>query len=226
LSWEELGKTQVKIDPSQNDVQLSGSILGYDPVSGEAKPVKVIQDNEGNWVIATADAAPWAYDAALGRIKTQPSKGLVERILVASKTYSEIGGYNTIVVDIPYDTVGKYKEIEFFIKNTLKTDAAEREIRIFVGDDTDSWSGIILSDGTITTYDSNGACHKVPNIRWGALSWFPPKTNDGKVAVEAAPYKNLIYRKGTGTHMRIYIRNSTVAADSGEFKMYLIGLLN
>jgi hypothetical protein len=25
LSWEELGKTQVKIDPSQNDVQLSGS---------------------------------------------------------------------------------------------------------------------------------------------------------------------------------------------------------
>jgi uncharacterized protein YjdB len=26
LSWEELGKTQVKIDPSQNDVQLTGRL--------------------------------------------------------------------------------------------------------------------------------------------------------------------------------------------------------
>ena len=30
MSWEELGKTQVKIDPSQNDVKLSGSNVGYD----------------------------------------------------------------------------------------------------------------------------------------------------------------------------------------------------
>jgi hypothetical protein len=27
MSWEELGKTQIKIDPSQNDVQLTGSIV-------------------------------------------------------------------------------------------------------------------------------------------------------------------------------------------------------
>ena len=27
MSWEELGKTQIKIDPSQNAVQLSGSVV-------------------------------------------------------------------------------------------------------------------------------------------------------------------------------------------------------
>lgn len=32
MSWEELGKTQVKIDPSQNDVRLSGSNA---PISGQ-----------------------------------------------------------------------------------------------------------------------------------------------------------------------------------------------
>ncbi len=36
MSWEELGKTQIKIDPSQNDVQLSGSILAEQKTQTDA----------------------------------------------------------------------------------------------------------------------------------------------------------------------------------------------
>jgi hypothetical protein len=36
LSWEELGKTQVKIDPSQNDVKLTGSILAEQKTDADA----------------------------------------------------------------------------------------------------------------------------------------------------------------------------------------------
>jgi hypothetical protein len=38
LSWEELGKTQIKIDPSQNYVQLSGSNMEYYGATIDARP--------------------------------------------------------------------------------------------------------------------------------------------------------------------------------------------
>lgn len=38
MSWEELGKTQIKIDPSQNAVQLTGSIPEYGWVDGDTEP--------------------------------------------------------------------------------------------------------------------------------------------------------------------------------------------
>jgi hypothetical protein len=43
MSWEELGKTQVKIDPSQNLVQLSGSIPEYAWFTGAEQPIPADQ---------------------------------------------------------------------------------------------------------------------------------------------------------------------------------------
>jgi hypothetical protein len=67
LSWEELGKTQVKIDPSQNAVQLSGSRMEIYGASINDRPAantvpigamfnivgteKVWQSNGIDWVV-------------------------------------------------------------------------------------------------------------------------------------------------------------------------------
>jgi len=64
LSWEELGKTQIKIDPSQNAVQLTGSILAQDSEGGSV-PLTVEKDDQGNAVLRIIDSAPWAYDPIL-----------------------------------------------------------------------------------------------------------------------------------------------------------------
>jgi hypothetical protein len=67
LSWEELGKTQVKIDPSQNDVKLSGSNVAipvdiqYQDLS-EPLPVSVKQHPVRTYVFA--DGAPDYYIAS------------------------------------------------------------------------------------------------------------------------------------------------------------------
>jgi hypothetical protein len=54
MSWEELGKTQIKIDPSQNDVQLTGS---YVRLSTEPLPTVAdgVQDGNDLLVVDPAD---------------------------------------------------------------------------------------------------------------------------------------------------------------------------
>ena len=49
---------------------LTGSILGYDPATGDPKPIKVVQDPDGNWHLSTVNGAPVAYDINNQVLKT------------------------------------------------------------------------------------------------------------------------------------------------------------
>jgi hypothetical protein len=68
LSWEELGKTQVKIDPSQNLVQLSGSnmelygaVIGDRPAANTvaAGTTFTIVDDTGNFDSYISNGTDW-----------------------------------------------------------------------------------------------------------------------------------------------------------------------
>jgi hypothetical protein len=66
LSWEELGKAQVKIDPSQNVVQLTGSTL-EEPALQIAKIKYPSGGQEGATITASLPVNVFAKDADTGR---------------------------------------------------------------------------------------------------------------------------------------------------------------
>jgi hypothetical protein len=125
MPWEELGKSKVSIDQSNpgisNAVTLTGSILAHDPVSGEAKPVKAVQDDEGNWVLAHYDAYPHGYDSAKDRIKVDPPDAICkvyETEAVGGNSAYYLYGENEIkgVGGIPLD-ISQCATVTVIVKN-------------------------------------------------------------------------------------------------------------
>ena len=83
----------INVDENGNvKVQQSGTIMALDPVTGEPKPVSVVEDNDGNYVLRTVDAAPFGYNRAKDAYKVEyvePYKivTLANAVEVRSATY-------------------------------------------------------------------------------------------------------------------------------------------
>ena len=67
-------------------VQLTGSILAKDPVSGEPKELAAIEDGDGNWVLKIVESAPAAYIDARNIIRVEA----VEPKLVEIATFTDV----------------------------------------------------------------------------------------------------------------------------------------
>ena len=75
MSWEELGKTQVKIDPSQNDVQLSGSILAEQKTQADASANIITFTGDINAIEIYHEETTWQEFVVNGITITVPSGG-------------------------------------------------------------------------------------------------------------------------------------------------------
>jgi hypothetical protein len=101
-------------------VSLDGSINAYDPISGLSKSLSAAKDSDGQYVLRTVDAAPWAYDAEIGAIKVQPKKlveivRLINDYQVRDTLKHSSGDYDINPEELlRYIDLSKYKAVTFF----------------------------------------------------------------------------------------------------------------
>ena len=78
------------------DMSLLQSIV-VNPVTGEQVSLSAVQDNDGNWVLRTVDAAPFAYNETTQRLKTESIiTGAYQSVemLMSSRTFAAGEAYN------------------------------------------------------------------------------------------------------------------------------------
>jgi hypothetical protein len=98
LSWEELGKTQIKIDPSQNTVQLTGSILAEQKTQADAS-ANIITFTGGIYAIEIYhEEATWQDFIVNGIILKIPAGGYRTPVAgTVANTVTIPAGVNCIV---------------------------------------------------------------------------------------------------------------------------------
>jgi len=219
---------QVGIDPANNAVQLSGSILAKDPISGVTKELTAMQDNDGNWVLRTVPAALFGYDPVDERWQTEvlndvtiANRTVEETILLAD---TEIRNITSTYKEISASLLNKYRDIEIVVKSTL-----DQKVSISMRRD-DYTLSLPLSDGSVTLYHivapSTDVAHWIPASAGKVLlSDIVPKTNygNGTASTDVAPFKKMYFR--TGTMIRLHYR-CTNAPTTGVFSLSLIGIPN
>ena len=98
MSWEELGKTQVKIDPSQNDVQLSGSTLAEQKTNADAVANVLTFTENISAIEIYHEEATWQTFTVNGISLTIPAGGYRTPIAgTVAKTVTIPAGVNCIV---------------------------------------------------------------------------------------------------------------------------------
>jgi hypothetical protein len=98
LSWEELGKTQVKIDPSQNAVQLSGSTLAEQKTQADAVANVITFTGDITAIEIYHEEATWQEFIVNGITITIPAGGYRTPIGgTIAKTVTIPAGVNCIV---------------------------------------------------------------------------------------------------------------------------------
>ena len=101
------------------NVQLTGSILAKDPLTGDYKELSCVQDpGTGNWYLQTVDAAPFAYDEINDKIKVDTGLNLsknVETIILFNNRETRSTTTQTVIVP----SIVKYKSFDIMVSNLL-----------------------------------------------------------------------------------------------------------
>lgn len=96
---------------------LSTNIFGFDPSSGTKKPLSVIEDDDGNFVLRTVDVAPSAYDEDGDRIKIKSTQEIDREDLFEEYEIRDTGSHWFDHI-FPID----YKDLSFVYRNLHDVD--------------------------------------------------------------------------------------------------------
>lgn len=173
MPWEELGKTQIKIDPSQNDVQLSGSNVEQMP--GEEIPEKGVLVGGSNGtdfvpIKVAADGSLYVSGLTIGDV-TVTDVGIDQitpgaNNVVAAIDQTTPGTTNKVVAELSGSKVAEeFTEVDADVNNVLTFQENIEYIEIYHEEAT--WQQFVI----------NGITKTVPAGGWrGGIEGTPAKT--------------------------------------------------
>lgn len=202
-------------------------MAGRDTVAGTAKALSVETDGNGNGVLRTVDAAPWAYDSSTGRIKVQGKD--TEVITLFDSTNGTIRDFTTVSAGKAFADLKGYKSIDVYVENTLNKN-------MFLGIATANGNPFLVlnTDGTYAQFATTSFATtdnlrwKIPTLSFGLLSNFQI-TDNSQTRKEI---KNPLFYKDNWVvnGIRFYVRAVDTTAGqeptSGVFKLYIVGYPN
>jgi len=92
-------------------VQLSGTIMALDTETKEPKPLSVLEDDKGDYVLRVVDSAPFAYDPIQDRLKVELPQPRATITTVASEVTIAPRDFSTYRVPVE----GNEKEIWIWV---------------------------------------------------------------------------------------------------------------
>ena len=115
LGKDPLGKAKYANVTESGDlrVQLSGTIMALDTETKEPKPLSVLEDDKGDYVLRVVDSAPFAYDPTQDRLKVELPQPKATITTVASEITIAPGGISSIYT-VPVE--GNEKEIWIWVQ--------------------------------------------------------------------------------------------------------------
>ena len=201
------------------NVELTGSILAKDPLTGDYKELSCVQDpGTGNWYLQTVDAAPFAYDEINDKIKVDTGLNLsknVETIILFNNRETRSTTTQTVIVP----SIVKYKSFDIMVSNLL-----DKPITVHFRSAPSShdmrW---VLNDGSVVSSATAEGKITIPADAKGVpLSAFSPAN-----VADRTQWKKFLYNQGLLGETGVTILfESSEAPTTGGCSMILYGIPN
>lgn len=95
--------------------KLPVSLLGKDQATDKSVPLTAVQDENGNWVLRTVDAAPFAYDEKLDALKQKALKSMPPMDTLSQVVNVAAGGSKIFTITPPAGELWHIKMISMDI---------------------------------------------------------------------------------------------------------------